>query len=131
VFDSHMHLFQIMVAPTFGLIGDRATILYWMRLILLPMYFVGAWCTYRIGELLFSRRAGIWAMILAGLYSTYHFTSFEFRTDNLWAPVWLLCVIVIISGGFIVLCALIVGIFLVYCLYIEITWMWLLLTLLI
>src|ERR1051326_4451122 len=59
VFDNHMPLFQIIFAPIFGLIGDRATILYWMRFILLPMYFVGAWCTYRIGELLFSRRAGV------------------------------------------------------------------------
>ena len=34
VFDNHMPLFQIMFAPIFGLIGDRATILYWMRFIL-------------------------------------------------------------------------------------------------
>src|ERR1700741_4684509 len=67
VFDNHMPLFQIMFAPIFGVIGDRPTILYWMRFILLPMYFVAAWCTYRIGELLFSRRAGIWGVILAGL----------------------------------------------------------------
>src|SRR6266481_1935092 len=115
VFDNHMPLFQIMFAPIFGLIGDRATILYWMRLILLPMYFVGAWCTYRIGELLFSRRVGIWAVILAGLYSTYHFTSFEFRTDNLWAPVWLLCVTVLISGAFTVPRALTAGLLLGFC----------------
>jgi hypothetical protein len=115
VFDNHMPLFQIMFAPIFGLIGDRATILYWMRFILLPMYFVGAGCTYRIGELLFSRRAGIWAVILAGLYSTYHFTSFEFRTDNLWAPLWLLCVTVLISGAFTVPRALIAGLLLGFC----------------
>ena len=35
VFDNHMPLFQIMFAPIFGVIGDRATILYWMRFILL------------------------------------------------------------------------------------------------
>jgi len=99
VFDNHMPLFQIMFAPIFGLIGDRATILYWMRFILLPMYFVGAWCTYRIGEILFSRRAGVWAIILAGLFSKYHFISLEFRTDNLWAPLWLLCVLTLISGS--------------------------------
>ena len=99
VFDNHMPLFQIMFAPIFGLIGDRATILYWMRFILLPMYFVGAWCTYRIGELLFSRRAGIWAVILAGLSTKYHFISFEFRTDNLWAPLWLLCIVTLVSGA--------------------------------
>jgi hypothetical protein len=115
VFDNHMPLFQIMLAPIFGLIGDRATILYWMRFILLPMYFVGAWCTYRIGELLFSRRIGIWAVILAGFYSTYHFTSFEFRTDNLWAPLWLLCVTLLISGAFTVRRAMVAGLLLGFC----------------
>ena len=76
VFDNHMPLFQILFAPIFGVIGDRATILYWMRFILLPMHFVGAWCTYRIGESVFSRRAGIWAVILTGFYTKYHFSSF-------------------------------------------------------
>ncbi len=99
VFDNHMPLFQIMFAPIFGLIGDRPTILYWMRFILFPMYLVGAWSTYRIGEILFSRRAGVWAVILAGLYLKYHFISLEFRTDNLWAPLWLLCVLTLISGS--------------------------------
>src|SRR5438094_301568 len=112
VFDNHMPLFQIMFAPIFALIGDRATILYWMRFILLPMYFVGAWCTYRIGELLFSRRVGVWAVILVGLYALYHFTSFEFRTDNLWAPLWLLCITVLISGPLTVPRALVAGLLL-------------------
>jgi Dolichyl-phosphate-mannose-protein mannosyltransferase len=115
VFDNHMPLFQIMFAPIFGLIGDRATILYWMRFILLPMYFVGAWCTYRIGELLFSRRAGVWAIILTGLFSKYHFASFEFRTDNLWAPLWLLCVLTLISGSLTVPRALKAGLLLGLC----------------
>jgi dolichyl-phosphate-mannose-protein mannosyltransferase len=115
VFDNHMPLFQIMFAPIFGLIGDRATILYWMRFILLPMYFVAAWCTYRIGELLFSRRAGVWAVILAGLYTKYHFISLEFRTDNLWAPLWLLCVTVLLSGALTVPRALVAGLLLGFC----------------
>src|ERR1044072_7686642 len=115
VFDNHMPLFQIMFAPIFGAIGDRATILYWLRFILLPMYFVGAWCTYRIGELLFSRRAGAWAVILAGLYSKYHFISLEFRTDNLWAPLWLLCVLTLINGSLTVPRALRAGLFVGVC----------------
>jgi len=115
VFDNHMPLFQIMFSPIFGVIGDRATILYWTRFILLPMYFVAAWCTYRIGELLFSRRAGVWAVILAGLYSKYHFISLEFRTDNLWAPLWLLCVLTLISGSLTAPRALKAGLLLGFC----------------
>src|SRR5437588_13097781 len=98
LFDNHMPLFHLLFAPLFALIGDRATILYLMRFIVLPLYFVAAWCTYQIAVSLFSRRAGVWAMILVGLYARYHFVSIEFRTDNLWAPLWLLCVTVLVSG---------------------------------
>ena len=115
VFDNHMPLFQIIFAPIFGLLGDRPTILYWMRFILLPMYFVSAWCTYEIGTRLFSRRAGVWAVILLGFYPSYQFLSFEFRTDNLWAPLWLLCIMVLVDGAMSVRRALAAGLLLGFC----------------
>jgi Dolichyl-phosphate-mannose-protein mannosyltransferase len=96
VTDNHMPLFQILFAPIFALIGDRATALYWMRFFVLPIYLAAAWCTYRIGSLLFSKRTGMWAVILAGFYPTYHFVSLEFRPDNLWAFFWLVSVLVLI-----------------------------------
>ena len=115
LFDNHMPLFQLLFAPIFGLIGDRATILYVLRFIMLPLYFVAAWCTYQIGTSLFSKRAGVWAMILVGLYSGYHFVSVEFRTDNLWAPLWLLCVTVLVTGPLTVRRALAGGLLLGLC----------------
>src|SRR5437016_3443475 len=115
LFDNHMPLFHMMFAPIFGFIGDRATILYEMRFVLLPMYFVAAWCTYKIGTCLFSRRAGIWAVILAGLYTRYHLISLEFRTDNLWAPLWLLCITVLVTGPLTVRRALAAGLLLGLC----------------
>jgi hypothetical protein len=115
LFDNHMPLFHMMFAPIFGFIGDRATILYVMRFVLLPMYFVAAWCTYKIGMCLFSRRAGIWAVILAGLYTRYHFVSLEFRTDNLWAPLWLLCITVLVTGPLTARRALVAGLLLGLC----------------
>jgi hypothetical protein len=113
--DNHMPLFQIAFAPIFAVIGDRPTILYWMRFILLPMYFVTMWCTYRIATLLFSKRAGVWAAIGAGMYPGYHFCSFEFRTDNLWAPLWLLCLVVLLNGTITVRRALAAGLLLGLC----------------
>jgi hypothetical protein len=110
-----MPLFHITFAPIFGVIGDRATILYEMRFILLPMYFVAAWCTYKIGTTLFSRRAGIWAVILTGLYTRYHLISLEFRTDNLWAPLWLLCLTALVTGPLTVRRALVSGLLLGLC----------------
>jgi Dolichyl-phosphate-mannose-protein mannosyltransferase len=115
LFDNHMPLFHIAFAPMFGVIGDRATILYQMRFLLLPMYFVAAWCTYKIGTALFCRRAGVWAVILAGLYTGYHFISLEFRTDNVWAPLWLLCITVLVTGPLSVRRALVAGLLLGLC----------------
>jgi dolichyl-phosphate-mannose-protein mannosyltransferase len=115
LFDNHMPLFHLLFAPVFGVIGDRATILYIMRFILLPLYLVAAWCTYKIGAALFSRRVGVWAVVLAGLYSPYHFVSIEFRTDNVWAPLWLLCITVLVTGSLTMRRALIAGLLLGLC----------------
>ncbi len=107
--DNHMPLFQLLFAPIYKLIGDRGTILYWMRTILQSLYLLAFWCTYRIGSLLFSRRVGVWAAILVGLSYDYAFCSVEFRTDNLWAPLWLLCILILLSGALTVRRALIAG----------------------
>jgi len=114
-FDNHMPLFHLLFAPLFALIGERPTILYWMRFLLLPAYFVAAWCTYQIGTRLFSRRAGVWAVIAAGFYGGYHFFFFQFRTDNLWTPIWLLCVTVLVGGSVTVRRWLVAGILLGLC----------------
>lgn len=113
--DNHMPLFQIAFAPVYKLIGERATILYWMRFLLLPMYLLAAWCTYRIGALCFSRRAGVWGAIMAGSYPGYFFCSLEFRTDNVWAPLWLLCILVLLSGALTMQRAVVAGLLLGLC----------------
>ncbi|MGI8481996.1 MAG: ArnT family glycosyltransferase [Chthoniobacterales bacterium] len=100
IFDNHMPLFHIALAPLFALSGERTTILFWGRFALLPMYAVTVWSTYQIGAYLFSRRVGLWAVIIAGFYPTYLFTSSEFRTDNIWAPLWLMSLVVLLRGGF-------------------------------
>src|SRR6266436_3494115 len=104
-----MPLFHILCAPIYKLIGDCGTILYWMRIILQPLYVVAFWCTYRIGSLLFSRRVGVWAAILVGLSFDYAFCSVEFRADNLWAPLWLLCMSVLLNRALTMRRALIAG----------------------
>ncbi len=115
VFDNHMPLFHLLFAPLLALIGDRATILYWMRLILLPMYFVAAWCTYAIATRLFSRRAGAWSVLALGFYTSYHLVAFEFRTDNLWTPLWLLCVTSLVTRTITVRRSLVAGVLLGFC----------------
>jgi len=113
--DNHMPLFQILFAPIYRIVGERATILYWMRFILLPMYLLVIWCTYHIGTLCFSKRTGVWAAIVAGFYPGYHFCSMEFRTDNLWAPLWLLTLVVLLNGPVTVGRSLVAGFLLGLC----------------
>ncbi|MFZ0915925.1 MAG: hypothetical protein WAN04_03450, partial [Candidatus Udaeobacter sp.] len=79
------------------------------------LYFIAAWCTYQLGTLLFSRRAGVWAVILVGLYTRYHFVSVQFRTDNVWATLWLLCITVLVAGPLTVQRALTAGVLLGLC----------------
>jgi hypothetical protein len=115
LFDNHMPLFQILFAPIFALIGERATIVYWMRFALLPMNFVAPWCTYRIGAALFSRRAGIWAMLGVGLFIGYYRDVTDFVPSNLWLPLWLLCIAALIAGKMDARRALIAGVLLGCC----------------
>jgi hypothetical protein len=100
VFDNHMPLFQLLCAPILGLLGEHAADLYWMRLLMVPLYFLSLWCVYRIGTIAFSRRVGLWATLLASGISAYHFCSTEFRTDNVWTPLWFLCLIVFAANPF-------------------------------
>ncbi len=115
LFDNHMPLFHMLFAPIFALAGERATIVYWMRFALLPMNFVAAWCTYRIGATLFSRRAGIWAMLGVGLFSGYYRDVTVFAPSNLWLPLWLLCIVALIGGTLTVRPALVAGVLLGFC----------------
>ena len=100
VFDNHMPLFHLVFAPLAGLIGQRPTIVIWMRFFLLPMYFVSAGCVYLLGARLFCRRVGIWATLLVGFFPAYNSLALQFRTDNLWTPLFLLCVVTLVSGTF-------------------------------
>src|ERR1051325_11673123 len=63
IFDNHMPLFHLAFAPICGLIGPRASIIYWMRLVMLPLSFISVWCAYKIATRLFSPRAGVWGAL--------------------------------------------------------------------
>ena len=98
-FDNHTPLFHIACAPLLKLLGERADVLNLMRLVMLPLYGVVLWTIYRIARQLFSPRVAMWAPLFAGAFPNFFFPSIEFRTDNLWAPVWLLAVVVFIEGN--------------------------------
>ena len=115
VFSNNMPLFQLLCAPIVALLGERPTILVWMRFLVLPMYFVGAWCTYQVGTRLFSRRAGVWALLAVGFYGGYRSVGFEFRTDTLWTALWLLCISVLVGGAISLRRGLVAGLLFGFC----------------
>ena len=98
VFDNHMPLFHLVMAPVVRLVGERADIVSIMRLAMLPLYAFTLWCTYRLGQRLFSARTGLWAAVLLAWLAPFFRCSLEFRADDLWAPLWLLGLVIAIEG---------------------------------
>jgi hypothetical protein len=100
VFDNHMPLFQILLAPLMALLGQRADIIVLLRWAMLPLCLVCVWAIYRLTETLYSRRLAPWFALIAGVLWKFFYTSTEFRTDDLWAALWLLSLVVAVSGKF-------------------------------
>ena len=98
VFDNHAPLFHVLSAPLVALIGENPRILVFMRLALIPLSAATLWGSYLLGRRIFGARAGWWAAILCGLSPTFFFKSVEYRTDVLWAALWVLAMAVFLSG---------------------------------
>ena len=108
-FDNHTPLFHLLYSPLLKWLGERADILIPMRLAMLPLFFVSLGAVYRIGATLFSRRAGAWAVIFAGLWPNFLLITSEFRTDVLWTTLWLVAIAVLAGRPFTVRRALVLG----------------------
>jgi hypothetical protein len=96
-FDNHAPLFHLLTAPLLALVGERSTILLWMRLPMLAVFGVIVWGTYVLGRRLYDARAGLWAAVLLALFPPFFLKSLEFRTDNLWTAFWI-AALVILTG---------------------------------
>ena len=96
LFDNHSPLFQMLCAPLFRALGERADIIIPMRLAMIPLFAVCLWCVVRIGSALYPRRVAVWSAIFAGFCPVFFFKSSEFRTDDLWAALWLLALVILI-----------------------------------
>jgi hypothetical protein len=97
-FDNHAPLFYLLYSPLLALIGERADIIPLMRLGMLPLYFAGLWITWSIGRRLWSPPVALAGTALAALFPSYFELSVQFRTDNLWALMWLATILVLVSG---------------------------------
>jgi len=99
IFDNHTPLFHMLSAPLVAFLGETPDILYDMRLAMIPLFLAGLWGTYALGRIVFSRRVGLWAALLAGLEPVFFFESLEYRTDVLWMALWFLMLVVLLGGA--------------------------------
>ncbi len=98
VFDNHAPLFHILSAPLVALIGEDPRILVFMRLAMTPFFAAALAGSFLLGRRLFGARAGLWAAAVCGLSPTFFFKSLEYRTDVLWAALWVLAIATLLSG---------------------------------
>src|SRR2546425_840595 len=99
IFDNHAPLFQALSAPLVAIIGESPRILLFMRLAMIPVFAGALMGSYALGRELFGARAGAWAALLCGLSPTFFFKSVEYRTDVLWAALWVLAIVALLGGG--------------------------------
>ncbi len=97
-FDNHTPLFHWLFAPVFRSLGERSDILYPMRQWMLPLFLISLLCIARLGALLWSPRAGLWAAVWAAFYPPIFHMMGECRTDTLWTMLWLLALTIFLGG---------------------------------
>jgi hypothetical protein len=97
-FDNHAPLFQAVVSPFFGLLGERPDIIVPMRLLMILLFGLSVFLIGKIGAMAFSTRTGLWAAVFSAACFRFFFVSTEFRPDDLWALLWFATILVAISG---------------------------------
>lgn len=98
LFDNHAPLFHLLCTPLLAALGEQPTVLFPLRLTMLPLSALTLWGTYTLGCVLFSSRVGLWATLLTGLFPDFLLLSVEFRPDGLWTALWLLALTVLVAG---------------------------------
>src|SRR5262249_13396971 len=98
VFDNHAPLFSVLMTPVVRALGERPDIVLLARLAMIPIAVLSLAMTWMIGRQLFSARVAVWAVAMAGASPDVLFPSVEYRTDQLWAALWLSAVTVLLWG---------------------------------
>ena len=97
-FDNHAPLFSWLCAPLLAAFGERPDIVTCMRLAMLGLVVVGLGAVYRLGSFHFGQRVAAWAVVATGFAPVFFYTSSEVRTDTLWTALWLLSLVVLLTG---------------------------------
>lgn len=89
VFDNHVPLFHILLAPWLRALGERADVLLWARALMLPLALASVALTAWIGLRLWGRRVARGAVLVLMAVSAYSLVAAEFRADALWGLAWI------------------------------------------
>jgi hypothetical protein len=98
LFDNHSPLFQMLCAPLLWAIGEHAWIMVPMRLAMIPLFVADLWFVFLIGRALYNQRWGLWTAVVAGCVPQFFLMTTEFRTDDLWATLWLGALCLAVTG---------------------------------
>src|SRR6266496_4001410 len=83
VFDNHAPLFHIVTAPLLALVGERPTVLFYMRIPMLVLWAAVLASTYAVARRLYDARVAVWSALLLSVVPAFFLRSLEYRTDNL------------------------------------------------
>jgi hypothetical protein len=97
VFDNHAPLFHMLTAPLLALVGERPTVLFYMRLPMIALWAVVLGATLVIARRLYDTRVAAWSTLLLSVLPSFFLRSLEYRTDNLWNTFWMLAVVALMS----------------------------------
>ena len=97
-FDNHAPLFSWLCAPLLAALGERPDIVTCLRLVMLALVVICLGGVYRLGSFHFGRRVAAWAVVATGFAPVFFYTSSEVRTDTLWTALWLLSLVVLLTG---------------------------------
>jgi hypothetical protein len=100
VFDNHAPLFHIVTAPLLALAGERATVLFFMRLPMLVLWAVVLGCTFLVARRLYDTRVATWSTLLLSVLPPFFLKSLEYRPDNLWTALWMLAAVALLYQRF-------------------------------
>lgn len=89
VFDNHGPLFGWLHAPLLALMDGRPDVLTWLRMAMQVWYLLALGAVGWIAHRLYGWRAAVLLTLVAGLVPRFFLVSGQFRTDDMWAALWL------------------------------------------
>lgn len=98
VFDNHGPLFGLLYSYALAVIGERLHVLTWLRLAVQPWYALSLFSVWWMGRRLYGSRVALAAILVAGLFPRFFLVSGQFRTDDMWAALWLASLAVVVGA---------------------------------